>query len=117
MQAFKKARRRFKERVSEQVLGGEKFVDPVFDAGLDRFASWNYHLSQVEAAHVEYVQAMEIQKNATSSLAQALTALHFSAMQMRNQDDSRLFAFVTLLRHDRTCVNLHVVLDRLTHLP
>ena len=88
MQAFKKARRRFKERVSEQVLGGEKFVDPVFDAGLDRFASWNYHLSKVEAAHVEYAQAMEIQKNATSSLAQALTALHFSAMQMRNQDDT-----------------------------
>jgi hypothetical protein len=91
MQAFKKARRRFKERVSEQVLGAEKFVDPVFDAGLDRFASWNYHLQKVEAAHLEYVQSMETQRRAAEQLADSLVALHFSAMQMR-QEDNTMFA-------------------------
>ena len=88
MQAFKKAKRRFKERVSEQVLGTEKFVDPVFDASLDRFNSWNYHLQKVEEAHLRYVETIEAQNLAAANLADVLVQLHFSAMQLQRTQDS-----------------------------
>ena len=88
MQAFKKAKRRFKERVSEQVLGTEKFVDPVFDASLDRFNSWNYHLQKVEEAHLSYVETIEAQNLAAANLADVLVQLHFSAMQLQRTQDS-----------------------------
>ena len=88
MNAFRKAKRRFKERVSEQVLGSEKFVDPIFDAGLDSFNTWNYHLQKVEAAHRHYLDTMDAQTAAAANLADELVALHFSAVQLQQDDDT-----------------------------
>ena len=86
MDAFRKAKRRFKERVSEQVLGTEKFSDPIFDSGLDRFNSWNYHLQRVKTAHLQYIASIEAQNAAAANLADELVAMHFSATQLRQQD-------------------------------